>query len=161
MVGDFNGHHTIWDPSLPYHKINQCGKQLSKYIIEHRNLALITTPGLKTYTHTTNRSSNSSTLDLAIFSSNFIQICETALMGDLGRDHTPVMIIGESKTGQKDQKSQTEMETEGCQLVPLEVPSSTSRDHSRHNRGRGRKFVCNHHQHSRKGIWQNKEHYQN
>ena len=101
MVGDFNGHHTIWDPSLPFRKINKCGKQLSKYIIEHRNLALITTPGLKTYTHTTHRGSNSSTLDLAICSNNLIHISETALMGDLGSDHTPVMITVRVKPDKK------------------------------------------------------------
>ena len=91
IVGDFNGHHTIWDPFLPAHKINQCGKELSKFIIDHPNLALITTPGLKTYTHTTNRCSNSSTLDLSLCSNNLIHICETKLLKDLGSDHTPVL----------------------------------------------------------------------
>ena len=91
MVGDFNGHHTIWDPELPDEKINQCGRELSKYIIDHPNLALITTPGLKTYTHTTYRGSNSSTLDLSLCSNNLIQLCETTLLGDSGSDHTPVL----------------------------------------------------------------------
>ena len=91
VVGDFNGHHTIWDPDLPPNKINQCGRELSSFIIDHPNLALITTPGLKTYTHTTYQGSSSSTLDLAFCSNNLIQISETSLLKDLGSDHTPVL----------------------------------------------------------------------
>ena len=91
VVGDFNGHHTIWDPFLPANKINQCGRDLASYIIDHPNLALITTPGLKTYTHTTYQSSNSSTLDLSLCSNNLIHISETSLLKDLGSDHTPVL----------------------------------------------------------------------
>ena len=70
LLGDFNGHHTLWDPDLRLGKINPCGRDLSNFISNEPDLALITTPGLKTYTHTTHTSSNSSTLDLAFCTNN-------------------------------------------------------------------------------------------
>ena len=91
VVWDLNGHHTLWDPDLRLDRINQCGRELSKYILDSQDLALITTPGLKTYTHTTHQSSNSSTLDLSLCSNNLIDISETTLMGDSGSDHDPVL----------------------------------------------------------------------
>ena len=90
VVGDLNGHHTLWDPNLRADRINQCGRELSSYIIDHQNLALVTTPGLPTYTHTTHLSSNSSTLDLSLCSNNLIDISTTKLLGDSGSDHDPV-----------------------------------------------------------------------
>ena len=91
VVGDLNGHHTLWDPDLRVDRINQCGRELSKYILENQDLALITTPGLKTYTHTTHQDSNTSTLDLSLCSNNLINISDTTLLGDSGSDHDPVL----------------------------------------------------------------------
>ena len=93
VVGDLNGHHTLWDPDLRLDRINQCGRVLANYLLDNQDLALITTPGLKTYTHTTHISSNSSTLDLSICSINLINISETKLLGDSGSDHDPVLTI--------------------------------------------------------------------
>ena len=53
-------------------------------------MALITTPGLKTYTD--NRTGKTSTLDLAMCSNNLIHVAETSLLEDSGSDHTPVKI---------------------------------------------------------------------
>ena len=91
IVGDFNGHHTLWDPDLRLDRINQCGRMLSSYLLDHQDIGLITTPGLKTYTHTTHQASNSSTLDLSLSSNNLIHVSETKLLGDSGSDHTPVL----------------------------------------------------------------------
>ena len=90
IVGDLNGHHTLWDPELRPDRVNQCGRELARYITDHQNLALVTTPGLPTYTHTTHQSSNSSTLDLSLCSNNLIDISNTILLGDSGSDHDPV-----------------------------------------------------------------------
>ena len=92
LVGDFNGHHTLWDPNLRLGKINSCGRSLANFMLGQPDLALITTPGLKTYTHTTHTGSNSSTLDLAFCTNNLINVSETKLLGDSGSDHTPVLI---------------------------------------------------------------------
>lgn len=97
IVGDLNGHHTLWDPDLRPDRINQCGRELAKYIIDHQNLALVTTPGLKTYTHTTHLSSNTSTLDLSLCSNNLINISSTTLLGDSGSDHDPVQTMVQIK----------------------------------------------------------------
>ena len=91
VVGDLNGHHTMWDPDLRLDRINQCGRELANYLLDNQNLALITRPGLKTYTHTTHQSSNSSTLDLTLGSINLINISDTKLLGDSGSDHDPVL----------------------------------------------------------------------
>lgn len=88
IVGDFNGHSTLWDPTII--RTNQCGRELSSYIADHQNMALITTPGLPTYTD--NRTGKTSTLDLAMCSNNLIHVAETFLLGDSGSDHMPVKI---------------------------------------------------------------------
>ena len=86
IMGDFNGHHQLWDPNIT--TTNQCGRELSNYIIGHQNLYLFTTPGLKTYTDA--RSGKTSTLDLALCSNNLMQVCTTSEMADSGSDHTPI-----------------------------------------------------------------------
>ena len=43
LVGDFNGHHTLWDPNLRLGKINSCGRSLANFMLGQPDLALITT----------------------------------------------------------------------------------------------------------------------
>ena len=88
IVGDFNGKSTLWDPAVTV--TNQCGRELATYITDHLDMALITTPGLKTYTDS--RTGKTSTLDLAMCSNNLIHVTEISLLGDSGSDHTPVKI---------------------------------------------------------------------
>ncbi|CAL4103333.1 unnamed protein product [Meganyctiphanes norvegica] len=40
IAGDFNGRHTLWDPRTNH--TNNCGNNLSQYIISHPNIALAT-----------------------------------------------------------------------------------------------------------------------
>ena len=87
IVGDFNGHHSMWDPNIQH--TNQCGRVLADYILDTPNIALATSPGLKTYM-CARPPFNSSTLDLTLCSNNLIQITETSILGDSGSDHLPV-----------------------------------------------------------------------
>ena len=88
IIGDFNGHHSLWDPTV--RTTNPCGRELSEYIIEHPNIALATTPGLKTHMSAT-PPHNTSTLDLTFCSNNLIQVTETRLLECYGSDHLPVL----------------------------------------------------------------------
>ena len=88
IMGDLNGHHPLWDPNVTV--TNQCGRELSAYILDSQNLNLVTTPGLKTYTDA--RSGKTSTLDLALCTNNLIQVCSTTEMADAGSDHTPINV---------------------------------------------------------------------
>ena len=87
IVGDFNGHHHLWDPGI--HSANQCGRELADYIIDQPNIALATTPGLKTYM-CSRAPYKTSTLDLTLCSNNLIQVTETSTLGDSGSNHLPV-----------------------------------------------------------------------
>ena len=80
-----NGHHTLWDPNITSN--NQCGNDLSDYILSNPSLALATTPGLKTHT---NNNGRTSTLDLTLCSPNLLPIIETKPMASHGSDHYPV-----------------------------------------------------------------------
>ena len=87
IVGDFNAHHHIWDPTnLP----NQRGRALTDYMIDHPNMALATPTGLKTYT-CPRPPHNSSTIDLTLCSNNLIQIIQTSALADSGSDHFPIL----------------------------------------------------------------------
>ena len=86
VVGDMNGHHTLWDPYIQSN--NQCGNILSEYILDQPTIALATEPGLAT--HTNNRGITS-TLDLTLCSSNLIHITSTKALADHGSDHFPVL----------------------------------------------------------------------
>ena len=81
VVGDMNGHHTLWDPYIQNN--NQCGNALSEYILDLPTIALVTEPGLAT--HTNNRGITS-TLDLTLCSSNLIHITYTKALADYGSD---------------------------------------------------------------------------
>ena len=103
IVGDFNGHHQLWDPEVP--RTNQCGRQLADYmIIDHPDMALATTPGLITHTCST-PPFNTSTLDLTFCSNNLIQVTETFNKADRGSDHYPILtkvkLAPDTKTRQK------------------------------------------------------------
>ena len=74
VIGDFNGHHHLWDPNVL--TTNQCGRELADYIIDHPNIALATTPGLKTRM-CDKPPHNTSTLDVTFCSNNLIQVSET------------------------------------------------------------------------------------
>ena len=85
IVGDMNGHHTLWDPGITN---NQCGIFLANYILDEPRLTVATTPGLKTFT---NNAGGTSTLDLTICSSNILHAIETKSLADSGSDHQPVL----------------------------------------------------------------------
>ena len=91
VVGDLNAHHTIWDPNLHPSKINQGGRALANYLINHPGMSLITTPGLCTHSHITYRGSSVSTIDLSFGSNNLIQVCNTTALAGIGSDHYPVL----------------------------------------------------------------------
>ena len=86
IVGDFNGHHFMWDPDVQ--NLNQCGRELADYIVDHPNIALATLPGLKTYT-CDRPPFKSSTIDLTLCSNNLIQITVTSALADSDSDHYP------------------------------------------------------------------------
>ena len=85
IVGDMNGHHTLWDPNNISN--NQCGNELSDYILNNPTIALATTPGLKTYT---NNNGRTSTIDLTLCSPNLLPLVETISMAGHGSDHYPI-----------------------------------------------------------------------
>ena len=91
IVGDLNAHHTMWDPDLPQAKINQGGRILANYLLNHPGVSLVTTPGLGTHTSLTYRSSSISTIDLSFASNNLIQVSNTTKLGGIGSDHYPVL----------------------------------------------------------------------
>ena len=86
IAGDFNGRHTLWDPRTNH--TNNCGNNLSQYIISHPNIALATPPGLITYTSPS--SGKTSTLDLSMCSNNLIQTCQVTQLPCHGSDHYPI-----------------------------------------------------------------------
>ena len=87
IVGDFNAHHHIWDPT---NHPNQRGRALVNYMIDHPNMALSTPSGLITYT-SPRPPHNPSTIDLTLCSNNLIQIIQTSALADSGSDHFPVL----------------------------------------------------------------------
>ena len=105
IVGDFNGHHHIWDPNT--RNTNQHGRELADYIIDQPNIALATTPGLKTYT-CSKPPHSSSTLDLTLCSNNLIQVTETSSLACRGSDHYPILtklgLAPDPKTREKRKK---------------------------------------------------------
>ena len=85
IVGDFNGHHTMWDPNIT--RNNPCGTDLADYLLRKPEVALCTTPGLHTHT---NNNGGKTTLDLTLCSPNLLHIIETFSYADYGSDHLPV-----------------------------------------------------------------------
>lgn len=64
IIGDFNGHHPLWEPSKRHNinSINGCGRALHELLIEMINLSLATPPDLPTYINP--HSGKQSTIDL-------------------------------------------------------------------------------------------------
>ena len=85
IVGDLNGHHTMWDPNVI--RNNTCGADLADYLLRKPDVALATTPGLHTHT---NNNGGKTTLDLTLCSPNLLHIIETFSHADFGSDHLPV-----------------------------------------------------------------------
>ena len=85
IVGDINGHHTLWDPNIT--RNNACGNELADYLLNNPEIALATTPGLHTHT---NNNGGKTTLDLTLCSPNLLHITETTSFSDYGSDHLPV-----------------------------------------------------------------------
>ena len=86
LVGDLNGHHTLWDPNILQN--NPCGNALSEYLLDQPTIALATEPGLATHT---NSRGATSTLDLTLCSSNLVHLIEVKVMPDSGSDHFPIL----------------------------------------------------------------------
>lgn len=48
VMGDFNAHHHMWDPTLTPMTLNSNGKHLHSAILQHPSLTLLNTPGIPT-----------------------------------------------------------------------------------------------------------------
>ena len=88
MVGDFNGHHHMWDPERNGNP-NPCGRKLQEIILNSNNIAIATTPSLPTYTNS--YTGESSTLDLLLCTPRLIPYIETKTTRGLGSDHEPIL----------------------------------------------------------------------
>ena len=104
IVGDFNAHHHIWDPTNPP---NRRGRVLVDYMIDHPNMALSIPTGLITYS-SPRPPHNTSTIDLTLCSNNLIQVIETSALADSGSDHFPILnkilLAPDPKTREKRKK---------------------------------------------------------
>jgi len=88
IIGDFNAHHTSWNPNLSQNHINKTGKSLLKVIAEN-NIMLLTPPGQ--ITRIDPRTAKESTLDLVLASPTLSHL-EIDTGPNIGSDHLPVIV---------------------------------------------------------------------
>ena len=88
IVGDFNGHNPLWEPTNNPH-INGCGKILEEIINDQNDFTLVTPPDLITYFNP--YSGRTSTIDLQFCSPHYTGLVDVLAMGDLGSDHYPLL----------------------------------------------------------------------
>jgi len=86
VVGDFNAHHPLWEPTKAP---NTTGRNLMDLLFQCPTLALLTPPDLPTYFNVYLNSF--STLDLTIISTNLQPLSSVSTGSDMGRDHYPVI----------------------------------------------------------------------
>ena len=90
IVGDFNAHHSLWEPSKT-RQPNQCGRVVSDILTEDTNrIALATPPGL--HTHTNTRTAEKSTIDLSFCNPALIPLTMIRSTACSGSDHMPISI---------------------------------------------------------------------
>jgi len=89
ILGDFNGHHTFWEPSLPSHLINTTGKTIFSFLTQSSTHSLITPPGLATHVQSYNGAT--STLDL-MFGEEPFGSYRISLGPYMASDHLPVVL---------------------------------------------------------------------
>ena len=88
IVGDFNAHHSLWEPSknsIP----NHCGRIVHEILDEDNRITLATPPDLHTYTDT--RTGEQSTIDLCFCNPQLFPLISMRTMADLGSDHMPIL----------------------------------------------------------------------
>ena len=98
LVGDFNGHHPIWEP-LKNPNPNNCGTKLAEILTENDNFCLATPPNLPTYTN--GHTGETSTIDLVFCSKNNLPQTNVILLADFGGDHSPILTTTEIKPVQQ------------------------------------------------------------
>ena len=89
IVGDFNSHNSLWEPTNNP-RTNNSGKAIQEIINENNDIALITPPDLPT--HVDDRTGETSTIDLQFCSPHYIGLSDVLTLGDIGSDHTPLLI---------------------------------------------------------------------
>jgi len=99
IIGDFNAHHTSWNPNLSQNHTNKTGKSLFEVITEN-NIMLLTPPGQ--ITRIDPKNAKGSTLDL-ILASPTLSHLEIETGPNIGSDHLPIIV--KDKTIQKSPQS--------------------------------------------------------
>jgi len=86
VVGDFNAHHPLWEPSKAP---NTTGRNLMDVLLQNPMLALLTPPDLPTYFNA--YLNLFSTIDLTIISTNLQPVAFISTEPDMGSDHYSVL----------------------------------------------------------------------
>ncbi|KAF2347348.1 Endonuclease/exonuclease/phosphatase [Trinorchestia longiramus] len=86
VVGDFNAHHPMWEPTKP---ASTTGRNIAQMLLDDPSISLITPPSLPTYYNVYQNSF--STLDLTFVSANFQPTVAVTTEEDMGSDHYPVV----------------------------------------------------------------------
>ncbi|XP_068200731.1 uncharacterized protein [Palaemon carinicauda] len=89
VMGDFNAHHTYWDPHLTDRLVNRAGRVDFNSLLSH-NLTLLLPLGLRTRIDPYR--GDESTLDLCLGSGWFTSPSVISTEVSIGSDHLPVMI---------------------------------------------------------------------
>ncbi|XP_063615580.1 uncharacterized protein LOC134788675 [Penaeus indicus] len=88
IIGDFNAHHTSWNPKLNAKLANKTGKSIFE-IINQNNIIILTPPGLTTRIDP--QSAKETTIDLVLATPSLTHL-EIETGPNLGSDHLPIII---------------------------------------------------------------------
>jgi len=87
ILGDFNAHAKMWDPSIPQNE--KRGRDIEDYIIEN-DLVLLNLPGTKTFFKSNGAES---AIDLTIVHPQIAPKCTWSVQNNMmGSDHCPILI---------------------------------------------------------------------
>jgi hypothetical protein len=87
IIGDFNAKHITWSKGI----MNSAGRALHSFLLSSSSLCLLSTPFMTT--HLDVASGSTSTLDLCIGSSYFLQITKCRTGSDIGSNHLYLSLL--------------------------------------------------------------------
>jgi len=87
MIGDFNAHHTLWEPTIE--RACGTGRNLVNSLLQYP-LQILTYQSMPTYLNYA--TGNTSTIDLCFTTSNLFPLSSIELGEDCGSDHCPIHV---------------------------------------------------------------------
>lgn len=89
IYGDFNAHHSYWEPSLPAAQQNRSGSSLADFLAGSASFSLLTPPGL--HTRIDPATGRASTLDLCLGSGPLF-LANITTGPYMSSDHLPIIL---------------------------------------------------------------------